>query len=443
MNLVSKSQKYKKQFLLIIGVLLLTLTYSVNFFDIRNNGKGSTYFPKFQKDSENLIITSVLAQNFTQSQVNPYGLAVLVNNETNKYVYVYEDVNIAKQQFLQTEINTVKPYKSLVGFQGHVINFFYRLGIKNFSVFRLVSAFLMAVALVGVCYMIFKTYNSLLSGIFFITFALSPWLTAFARNLYWVGFLWFLPLLLVLIYQQHQSTKKGRCILLILIGLALFIKSLCGYEYLSTIMITAMIPVVVDFFRCKRRSDRVNIVKTFIKISAVMIIGFVMAFTVHATLRGNGNVLSGAKNIYKMDVKRRMAVGSYSDEVAAVNDSKQALTIEVLKTYMSFNTSLLTGLIEGSSFALILVASFLLLVSDLIKDYKKLELDLIMWVLTLMATLSWFILAKPHSYIHTHINYVLWYFGFIQVSLYVIIKRIIMFVRNYKVKKENYADFSR
>ena len=47
-----------------------------------------------------------------------------------------------------------------------------------------------------------------------------------------------------------------------------------------------------------------------------------------------------------------------------------------------------------------------------------------MFIVFLCTTLSWFVLGKAHSYIHTHMNYVLWYFGFVQISIYIIIKFI-------------------
>lgn len=444
MALKFKIQKYKKFILLVAGILILTLVYSINFFDISNIDGKVVYFPKFQKDSENLIIASVLTKNYTDFHIDPYGLAILRNNETNIYVPVDEEIDAAKQKINQTEVNNIKPYKSLVGLQGHVVNFFYRLGIKNFSIFRLGSAFLTAVVLIGICYMIQKNYNTLLASIFFVTFALSPWITAFARNLYWAVFLWFLPLLLVFIYQQmHNPQKIKQRLVLVLICFAVFVKSLCGYEYLSAIMIIAVIPIILDFFKTKKRIEKIEAIKNFLKISIVMVVGFMLAFIIHANMRGNGNIIDGAKDIYRQDVERRLSVGKYyNEDVAILNESKKISTVEVLKKYISFETPLLIGLIGGGSFTLILVASFLFLVSDLLKDCKKIKFDLILWLLMLAAPLSWYILAKPHSYIHTHVNYVLWYFGFIQVSLYVIVKRALLFIKNFKGEKEKYADLS-
>ena len=45
--------------------------------------------------------------------------------------------------------------------------------------------------------------------------------------------------------------------------------------------------------------------------------------------------------------------------------------------------------------------------------------------MTFLTSVSWFVLAKSHSYVHTHINFVLWYMGYVQVCLYVIVDWII------------------
>jgi len=52
-----------------------------------------------------------------------------------------------------------------------------------------------------------------------------------------------------------------------------------------------------------------------------------------------------------------------------------------------------------------------------------------MYLVFLMATLSWLILAEGHSVIHGFLNSVLWYFGFVQICLYMIIDRVIKFLK--------------
>lgn len=429
--------KYQKQILLALGVIILTLAYVINIFDINHYQKGPTYFPKFQKDSENLVLVSVLAKNYTKAQTEPYGLSLLRGHKNNKIIFLDGDLKEASEKLDPDDINNIRPYDSLVGIQGHIVNFFYRLGIKKISVFRWANALLTAAVLVAICYMIYKTYNGLLAGVFFVTFALSPWVTAFGSNLYWASYLWFLPLLLVFIYQYLPQNKRiKRYSLLALIGLSIFVKSLAGYEYISSIMIIAVIPIILDFFKSKAKHIKIQNVKAFIQISLVMIFGFILAFGVHASMRGNGDILTGAQIIYNHDVKRRMSVGEYhNDKIAKLNEAKNASMINTVRRYVSFNTPLLTGLINGNSFMPLVIVSFLFLVVDAMKNYQKVKLELIVWILTLLAPLSWYILAKPHSYIHTHMNYVLWYFGFIQVTLYVIVKRALLFIKNFKLER--------
>ena len=60
-------------------------------------------------------------------------------------------------------------------------------------------------------------------------------------------------------------------------------------------------------------------------------------------------------------------------------------------------------------------------------DYKKNQLNIetaAMYVVFFMTSVSWFILAKAHSFVHTQMNYVLWYFGYIQICFYVIVEKI-------------------
>lgn len=57
---------------------------------------------------------------------------------------------------------------------------------------------------------------------------------------------------------------------------------------------------------------------------------------------------------------------------------------------------------------------------------KSLDFEFVaLYIVTFLTSVSWFVLAKSHSYVHTHINFVLWYMGYVQVCLYVIVDWII------------------
>lgn len=66
----------------------------------------------------------------------------------------------------------------------------------------------------------------------------------------------------------------------------------------------------------------------------------------------------------------------------------------------------------------------MLIVSGVYSAYKFIKEKYFysfLYYVMLLAPMSWFVLAKSHSYVHTHMNFVLWYFGFIAIMIYMII----------------------
>ena len=83
---------------------------------------------------------------------------------------------------------------------------------------------------------------------------------------------------------------------------------------------------------------------------------------------------------------------------------------EVLKLYFSkFDHLLFKGrmddlLIIFSISISILIAAFSALKIKL-EELRRFYSLLIMTIISLLGPISWYVLASPHSYIHTHINY--------------------------------------
>ena len=156
---------------------------------------------------------------------------------------------------------------------------------------------------------------------------------------------------------------------------------------------------------------------------AVAMLGFVAALLMHAQIRGSGDLLQGLAIIYEKDVMRRVAVNTDASSFDPVTTSSLKVAVsKVLERYFKFSTHIMVGL-QGNLFPLLTVFPVFIFVYQLIK--KKLNVnDMLMYVFFFITCISWFVLAKPHSYIHTHMNYVLWYFGHVQVCLYIICKQI-------------------
>ena len=202
-------------------------------------------------------------------------------------------------------------------------------------------------------------------------------------------------------------------------------KCLCGYEYISVIMIGLIAFLLVDFLSALARRDNKNAIllfRTIIILGCVALLGFVTAICFHASLRGNHDIRAGIKDIFEQDILRRTTGADLNAFDAKLWPSFNASVWEVFCRYFHFQTEIITGL-NGNLFPLLCVAPLCIFAHDC----KNRELNIsvfAMYSIFFLASISWFCLAKSHSYIHTHMNYVLWYFGYIQTCLYVIVKKI-------------------
>ncbi len=411
-------EKIRNIILAILLLILMVINFGTGFL-----GYGKMDFKNFQNDSEFIVFTKLYKDKYNVCP-SIYGLATITeNNDSKKYIGKIENIKSAMSNYnVSNENIEIKEYKSQMGLQGHFFSFLYNKLHISITALKVITCTLLSIILLAICYFISKKYNKLLGVIFFITFLISPWVTAFARNLYWVEFTWFLPVLLGLILSINYSKKK---IVIPVIFLAIFIKCLCGYEYITSIMMMTISFFVFDFFIANNKEQRKEILKTTIIVGLVCLLGFFGALFIHGFARGNGNLILGLKSIYKGDVLRRTIAGSSNSESfpEKYRDSIESSVSETIDKYFNWKTDIILG-IQGEYFKLLFVAVVAILIYNLTKRRKNYKLDIIMFVYFLLTTLSWYVLAKSHSYIHTHINFVLWYFGFIQMCIYTIINFI-------------------
>lgn len=323
----------------------------------------------------------------------------------------------------------VSHYVSQYGLQGKVFKHLARVFDVEFL--NVLTALLTAITLLTIVYLVYYKYNAIFAGVFYFTFLLGSWIVNFADNLYWVEFTWFLPMVVGL-FCAWKVEKKG-CRIIAFIGTYIFItlKSLCGYEYISVIMMGMITFLLVDLIETivEKNKNRAKLIfRTIIVIGIVALVGFFTAICIHAPQKpgANGNIITGMKLIFQNDVIRRTSGGNINkfDTLTGVEGYAQLASIwETVVKYFHFKTEVITG-VDGSLFPIICITPLLLFINDARK--QKLNVELIaMYFVSFLTSISWFILAKSHSYVHTHLNYVLWYFGYVQVCLYVIVNKII------------------
>ncbi|STQ85860.1 Uncharacterised protein [Helicobacter muridarum] len=212
--------------------------------------------------------------------------------------------------------------------------------------------------------------------------------------------------------------------------LSICFKSLCSYEYMTSITIFALSPFLISFlfslfsnesvvYICKGNSFKVLPCKIAFKYTIILFIlsiaGFLLAFIWQAFLRGDGDILLGLSNIYHEDFLRRMIGGKAKDFDNVYADSLNANIFIV--TYKYIEHKYFLSIFGKDAFSVFSILSILMLI--LIKKVKIKYLLLLMFIIFALSSISWFVFGKAHSYIHTHMNFVLWSLGFSAVILYI------------------------
>ena len=199
--------------------------------------------------------------------------------------------------------------------------------------------------------------------------------------------------------------------------LSIFIKSLCGYEYLSTIVLFALSVFFIAPFLENNCIPKSRLLKYTVIIFGLSIFGFLLAIAIHSLLRGEGDLLLGLKNIYEQDVLRRTFGGDATKFNPVYADSFNASFLNVIFKYIfMWQTDLVKG-IFGIFFVVLIIINIIMLLK--FKKSNSKNLNIAMFIIFLLPALSWYFLGKSHSYIHTHMNFVLWYFGFVAVLIYI------------------------
>lgn len=324
-------------------------------------------------------------------------------------------------------------YSSQYGLQGKIFRHLARYMNEDdvYDNLYLICSLAAALVFVLICMILARKYNMVMAGCFYFVFWLSPWITCFARNLYWVEFTWFIPMLAGLFCAWKADDTRCRIGAYAAAYISILLKCLCGYEYISTILMGLISFLLVDSVAAVVKKDKersVFLIKTIVVMGILALMGFMTAILIHARLKGNGDIIFGIKEIIQNDVLRRTGGADMNNFPPVYWESFNASVWETLCKYFKFNTQIITG-IKGNLFPILCIVPLCIF----IYDYRKHSLDAelpAMYIVFFLSSISWFCLAKGHSYIHTHINFVMWYFGFVQICFYVIVNKLVKVIRH-------------
>jgi hypothetical protein len=318
---------------------------------------------------------------------------------------------------IHTESILLTPYVSQYGIGGIMFSKLYAV-FPSIKSLRTINCLFFSITIALLVLVYKRIISNDFAIIFFITINLSFWVMAVSRNLYWIPFSIFLPAVFSGFYFISRKNLH-KFLSLVAVYAALLFKCLAGYEYISSVILFAAAIFVYELFNPERSISKLQSVKCFFIICFLGVAGFITALIMHADMRGN-TIIEGLQSIYEMDVKRRTynssninAFGTY------VADSLSASPLSVVKTYIFDWKTEFLRFIPSSSFFILLLTSMVTILFRYYKGHKNSVRDAGLFIAFLMPPLSWFVLAKAHSYIHVHKNFMLWYLGFAAAIIYI------------------------
>lgn len=365
-----------------------------------------------------------------------------------------------------------RSYLSQYGLQGKLWSaIHYRLGV-GFGGLLSINALLVALALGALVGYVRRMLGTVPALLFAATAILAPWMVAFAQSLYWVMWTWLLPTIAAFAFGRRALVDgRGLAVLLAALFATALLKMLCGYEYVTTVLVAASVPVV--WYGVRDGHGLLRILGRLVAMAAAGTVALAAAMVIHVGSQTEvGKGWADIRTLVEKRLHSRDPVATAREACAeeffespdceaTYAASLTANPITVVARYVAFDDLLpwlpkleqeessearealreavRSGSLERMSAAvstvgwagvsrpvtrLIDTAVFALLL--LLLAYKLWRLrhsrpDVVVAVaFALAAPLSWFVLAKGHSYIHTLMNYVLWYVPFVPLAVAVL-----------------------
>lgn len=268
--------------------------------------------------------------------------------------------------------------------------------------YHLLASLLCAGALVWIAEIMRRRFGWAAFYGFLIPPTIEPMFTALAPNLYWVVGIWFVPMAIA-IHLADEENSRRRFWLIAAAFFFFLVKALCGYEFMTTVILAAAVGCLLGI-----KESTTTLSRIFGNIAWIVsagIAGFVVAVLAHATKQGGfAIILERAARRVRGDspsLNDELIMGKFASVGSVILRYLDSNYITLIKNY---------GVVLG---LLVLVAVVALIDRKIIwylgDNRRKLHICALAFLASLAAPLSWFVLAKAHSFAHPAINFILWY----------------------------------
>ena len=420
-------------------IVLSALSIGLLFFGFLSNAwhvAEQEWFDTHQRDTESLIVGRMVKSRqdgiFSVGGLTGAGITSIEQWITSEQIDAQYFTYLNKLSF-----DEFAPYMSQTGGQGIIFSLLDRFiplspQIKLWS-FYVLTALLSAIAVTAIIGWFYEEFGGWVAIFVLCSAVLSQWLTVFGKNLWWSLWAFYLPMIVVLYYLKRNRVPANRQFIKfgILIFGSVFIKCFInGYEYITTTLVMMVTPCI--YYAVLDKWNRHQCLKWTFAAGlgsgvAIFFSLMVLCFQIGAV---KGGFMDGIAHVIWSFGKR--TYGEAQDYPVVYAASLEAGTIGVVITYMNgiffdlnnylsitnaFVSDFLLKIRYVYLIVLFILMSILLFIRSTAKQRQRnIALIWTTWF-SILAPLSWYVIFKAHSYIHTHMSFLLWqmpftFFGF-------------------------------
>ncbi len=231
-----------------------------------------------------LEINFLFSSNSIKSNLGSDSFLIL-----NRLYYLTENLNAFYPLIVGSHLvngqNIIVPYMSQLGLQGVIIS----NSTQLLHIDPLLSAFTFSHIFVLILSLVFAILFTSLSKYFgffpsligILLLGFSPWIALFGFSLYWTAFLLFIPFTICwFFYPYFVENQKSRPFFIFAIALSVCLKCLCGYEYITNVILSCIVPIYFHHFQNKSLNKQ--FIKNTIIILGAGVLGFIAAIGIHS-----------------------------------------------------------------------------------------------------------------------------------------------------------------
>jgi hypothetical protein len=272
--------------------------------------------------------------------------------------------------------------------------------------------------------------TNLLISLIVMGILLQPWSLAINGSLYWFMSLKFFPVITLILARRLNFSQFYTFFAAFL---AFIISFASGYEF-ATVVVAAFI--ATDYvLNPERYTSYKKVISRFVFSLLLAASSLISTLTIHLLLLSMiGYSRQAAFDTLSQTVNKRTGVSS----LGVQTEYLESLSIPpswVLKTYLNMpilGAPYKLGLLSAFTVGFLVIIMFFVSLFRFENVNRFLSIEA--WLICLTGPIGWYLLARPHSAGHTHINFAIWFFPTIPLGLAILVDRIQKFKSESKFK---------